>query len=166
MDKTTPKTVRIPLIEGLVDAAMLAEEELAAQTIRDPFGRSPTASSVAPAPPSPKPTPRAATSAAPARATGIDAGAWDLFRPALDQTLASAGTSPRQPISAQEIASIEIYARITAAIERHGATAETLARFGLDAATWAETERTFAERLASSPQLARAFATMLARVRG
>lgn len=158
MDKTTPKTVRIPLIEGLVDAAMLAEEELAAQTIRDPFGRSPTASSVAPAPPSPKPTP--------ARATGIDAGAWDLFRPALDQTLASAGTTPRAPISAQEIAALEIYARITAAVQREGATAETLARFGLDAATWDETERTFTAQLASSASLARAFATMLARVRG
>lgn len=135
-----------------------AEDDLAAPTIRDPFGLSPTAASVAPAPP-PSPPP-------PKRASGIDAGAWDLFAPRADQTLPSVGAAPRSPLGASEIAALEVYAKITAAVRRDGATPATLARFGLDAASWAETERFYAERFAASPSLARAFATMLSRVRG
>ncbi len=152
----------------------LTDEETGAPTLRDPHGVSPAAASVA----------------SPHR-PDVDAGAWALFATDEDhvptlRTMPIAPLPPTPPpgariathtlpsegvhsarllqISGSDIAVLEVFARITAAVRADGATERTLARFGLDAATWLETEQTFAERFAKSPSLARAFATMLSRI--
>lgn len=155
---STPKTNVVPAGEASRRAPDAWVEDTPADTIRDPVGRSPLARSVVP-------TPRPSPPSSHRWATGIDAGAWDLFLPSRGATPASFAAAPSAPIAKEELASLEVYAKILAAVQRDGATTETLARFGLDALAWAETERAFAARLAASPSLVRALRALVARDR-